>query len=111
MINASADPRRQGTTYKRFWDERTLDANAGPVVDAAGRRRRLLFGTPRGSTLTRQPSRAARAKGRALARRSTRLPLVRTSTLAPSCFPLLPDSFPLFPPLAACLGMPVNRHG
>jgi hypothetical protein len=39
--------------------------HTSPVVDAAGRRRLFSFGTPRGPTPTRQPSRAVRAKGRA----------------------------------------------
>jgi hypothetical protein len=59
-----------------------------PVVDAAGGRRRLVNRTPRGPTLSRQPSRAARAKGRASAARQ-RLLLARTSTVA---FPSIPGS-------------------
>jgi hypothetical protein len=99
-------------TQRRFQTRCCTDRSPAdsPVVDAAGRRRRFSFGTPRGPTLSRQPSRAVRAKGRALARRGTRLPLARASTVALRCFPLLPHRFPSFPPLAAWVGMPVNRH-
>jgi hypothetical protein len=69
----------------------------------------FCWDAPRPDASTSAIARSA-GQGTREARRGTRSPLVRASTVALCCFPLLPNRFPSFPPLAAWVGMPVNRH-
>lgn len=81
-----------------------------PVVDAAGRHRRLLSGRPaRPDAFTSAIARSAGQGMRVSAARDA-LALGACEHGGTSLFPVVADRFPSFPSLAACVGMPVNRH-